>query len=234
MELFNVFQFSNFNPSVFAGLALRFIFNIGMATILIQLIYKKNSENKEFAFTLFAFNMIVFSLCTILTNVELSVGSGFGLFAVFAMMRYRSEQLHIKDMTYLLILIGMGFINSTFQGAIGPLEIVFLNAGMIIFLAILEQSIFNKQVERRKIKYERLDLLRIGNSTSLRKDLEDRIGAHVTKVKVESVNYMEGSANLVVSFDKDKPGIPRQFVFPNQSQNGNGKQVEEKLFVKGL
>ena len=124
------------------GLVLRFIFNVSMAALLIIFVYRRNCQNKEFAFTLFSFNMIIFALCTILNNVELSVGSGFGLFAVFTMMRWRSEQLQIKDMTYLLILVGLGFINSTFQGTIGPLEIIFLNIAMIAFLIILEKSIF--------------------------------------------------------------------------------------------
>jgi len=232
MDLFEVFQLSDFNPIQLAGLILRFIFNIGMAAILILLVYRKNSENKEFAFTLFSFNMIIFSLCTILNNVELSIGSGFGLFAVFTMMRYRSEQLQIKDMTYLLIMVGMGFINSTFQGTIGPLEIMFLNIGMIIFLAFLERSIFNQKVIAQKIKYEKLDLLKVGSSTLLRKDLEDRIGAQVIAVKVESVNYVEGSANLIVRYNRDKTGITHRYVFPDQSHNGKPK--EEKLLVKGL
>jgi hypothetical protein len=176
--------------------------------------------------------MIIFSLCTILNNVELSIGSGFGLFAVFTMMRYRSEQLQIKDMTYLLLLVGMGFINSTFQGAIGPLEILFLNIGMVIFLVVLERGLFSRKIIRQKIKYEKLDLLKVGNDTFLRKDLEDRIGAHVVNVKVESINYVEGSANLLVSYDAVKTGISRHYVFPTKSQNG--KPVEEKLLIKGL
>lgn len=232
MDLFEVFQLSDFNPIQLAGLILRFIFNICMAAILILLVYKKNSENKEFAFTLFSFNMIIFSLCTILNNVELSIGSGFGLFAVFTMMRYRSEQLQIKDMTYLLIMVGMGFINSTFQGSIGPLEIVFLNIGMIIFLTILERSIFNQKVVQQKIKYEKLDLLKVGKSAYLRKDLEERIGAQVVDVKVESVNYLEGSANIIVRYNREQTNISHRYVFPDQSQNGKPK--EEKLMVKGL
>src|SRR5210317_1008654 len=155
MEIFELFHLDKINPILLAGLVLRFLFNIGMAAVLILMVYKRNCQNKEFAFTLFAFNMIIFALCTILNNVELSIGSGFGLFAVFTMMRYRSEQLQIKDMTYLLVLVGMGFINSTFQGPIGPFEIVFLNLTMTGFLFILEKSIFNRKLMKQKIKYEK-------------------------------------------------------------------------------
>ena len=184
MNLFEILQLENFNPTLLTGLVLRFIFNIGIASILILLIYRKNSTNKEFAFTLFSFNMIIFALCSILNNVELSIGSGFGLFAVFTMMRYRSEQLQIKDMTYLLIIVGLGFINSTFRDPIGPVEIVFLNISLISFLYISEKGIFKQKLEKRKIKYNRIELLNVGIKHLLYQDLEEKIGAHVVDVNV--------------------------------------------------
>lgn len=232
MNLFELLHLDNFNPILLVGLVLRFLFNIGMAAVLILLVYKRNCQNKEFAFTLFAFNMIIFALCTILNNVELSIGSGFGLFAVFTMMRYRSEQLHIKDMTYLLIMVGMGFINSTFQGPIGPFEIVFLNFAMIAFLFILEKSIFNQKLIKQKIKYEKLELLKVGNKEMLRQDLEARIGARVVDVKVEAVNYLEGSANIIVKYNRDITGITPQIVFQNARDNHNEKK--KSALVKGI
>jgi len=171
-------------------------------------------------------------LCTILNNVELSIGSGFGLFAVFTMMRYRSEQLHIKDMTYLLIMVGMGFINSTFQGPIGPFEIVFLNFAMIAFLFILEMSIFNQKLIKQKIKYEKLELLKVGKKEMLRQDLEARIGARVVDVKVEAVNYLEGSANIIVKYNREITGITPQIVFQNDRDNHNEKK--KPTLVKGI
>ena len=232
MDIYEVFQLGSFDPVLFTGLILRFVFNISMVSILILLVYRNNCQNKEFAFTLFSFNMIIFSLCTILNNVELSIGSGFGLFAVFTMMRYRSEQLQIKDMTYLLIMVGLGFINSTFKGSIGPLEIVFLNVSMIVFLLILERSIFNKNLVKQKIKYERLDLLKVGNKLMLRQDLEERIGARVVDVNVESVNYVDRSANIIVKYNRSKAGFSQPYVLVNQSKDmaENG----EPQFVKGL
>lgn len=129
-------------------------------------------------------------------------------------------------------MVAMGFINSTFKGSIGSIEIVFLNIGMITFLYILERSIFSQRLIKQKIKYEKLDLLKVGNRTLLRKDLEDRIGAQVIDVKVESVNYLEGSANIVVRYNRDKTEISHRYVFPNPSEHRKAK--EEKFLVKGL
>lgn len=214
-----------------AGLVLRFLFNAMMATALIIFVYKRNCQNKEFAFTLFAFNMIIFSLCTILNNIQLSIGSGFGLFAVFTMMRYRSEQLQIKDMTYLLILVGMGFINSTFQGPIGPYQILFLNLSMIILLFILEKIIFNQNVVKQKVKYEKLDLLKVGNKFLLRQDLQERIGAQVVDVKVESVNYLDGSANLMVKYNRDRVEFNQPYIITKK--DNNMEEQNEPFVVHG-
>jgi len=219
MNIFELLHLDNFTPILLLGLVLRFLFNTGMAAILIIFVYKRNCQNKEFAFTLFSFNMIIFSLCTILNNIELSIGSGFGLFAVFTMMRYRSEQLQIKDMTYLLIMVGMGFINSTFQGPIGPFQIVFLNFSMILFLFILEIVIFNQKLVTQKIKYEKLDLLKVGNKSMLRQNLEERIGARVVDVKVESVNYLDGSANIIVKYNRDITGFTPTYIFADEQEN---------------
>lgn len=228
MELYHLFQFDNIIANQVISLVLRFFFNIGIATLIILVVYKKNNQNREFSFTLFSFNLIIFALCTILNNVELSIGSGFGLFAVFTMMRYRSEQLQIKDMTYLLIMVGLGFVNSTFQGPIGPIEIVFLNISIFISLYILEKLIFNQDLIKQKIKYNRLDLLKIGNNRLLRRDLEEKIGAKVLDVNIESVNYLDGSANIYVKYKRDNTNFSQPWVL-NNSSNGikdNKRDVE--------
>jgi hypothetical protein len=233
MDIFQLLQLDNFAPEVLAGLAVRFIFNVGMATVLILLVYRRNSKNEEFTFTLFAFNIIIFALCTILNNVELSIGSGFGLFAVFTMMRYRSEQMHVKDMTYLLVVVGLGFVNSTFQDIIGLIEIAFLNIGILIILFILEKGIFSRKLSTQKIKYENLEFLKLGNKLLLRQDLENRIGAQVVDVKIESVNYVDGCANLVVSYNQDNVKNEPNYVI-SPKINGHLKKEKKAVFVQGM
>ncbi len=212
------------------NLVIRFIFNVGFSALIILFIYKKNSRNTEFAFTLFSFNLIIFALCTILNNVELSIGSGFGLFAVFTMMRYRSEQLQIKDMTYLLVVVGLGFVNSTYKCTIGPAEILFLNVSIALSLYILEKTLLSHNLVKQKIKYNQLDLLKVGNKPLLRQDLEEKIGARVVSVDVESVNYLEGSANLIVKYNRDISNFSQPYVINNHENS-----VEEKpMLVKGI
>lgn len=219
MDLYHLFQFETIDANQIISLVLRFIFNIGIATLIIAFVYKKNNQNSEFAFTLFSFNLIIFALCTILNNIELSIGSGFGLFAVFTMMRYRSEQLQIKDMTYLLIMVGLGFVNSTFQGSIGPIEILFLNVSIFVSLYMLEKMMFNHELIKQKIKYNRLDLLKVGNKPLLLQDLENKIGAKVIDVKIESVNYLDGSANIFVRYNPDETDFSQPWILKKESNS---------------
>jgi hypothetical protein len=184
-------------------LIVRFGFNALMAGTILIFVYRRFSENKEFTFTLFIFNFIIFALCTILNNVELSIGSGFGLFAIFTMMRYRSEQLNIKDMTYLLVMVGLGFVNSTFKGDIGPAEVVFMNLAIGVSLYVFERTIFTHNLRKQKIKYDKLELLKPRYTNLLKKDLSLRLGKEVTTIKIESVNFLEGYACLQVMYENN-------------------------------
>lgn len=224
MDLGQLLNTENFNIISFAGLAVRFLFNAAMAAIIILMIYRKNSSNKEFCFTLFSFNLIIFALCTILNNVDLSIGSGFGLFAVFTMMRFRSEQLQIKEMTYLLILIGLGFVNATFTSSLGPVEIAFLNLSIGLALMILEKTLFNHKLIKQKIKYNNLELIKVENRAMLKRDLESKLGTNVENIRIDSINFVDGSANLMVRYNPRSTVRSNHYMLMN---NNEAKQYTE-------
>jgi hypothetical protein len=127
----------------------------------------------------------------------------------------------------------MGFLNSTFQGRIGPVEIAFLNISMLTILFILEKGIFKSRLSNQKIKYDNLEFLKVGNRLLLRQDLENKIGAQVVGIKVESVNYVDGCANLVVSYNADNVRRePRYVISPKD--NGHSEEEKKTVFVQGM
>jgi hypothetical protein len=142
-------------------------------------------------------------LSTVLTRIDLSVGSGFGLFAIFTMMRYRSEQINMKDMAYLLIMIGLGFINSAGYDVIGYEEILFLNIVVVGVVYGLERSYFANRKNSQKIKYDKIELLKPKYINLLHRDLSLRLGKEVIGVKTENVNFLEGFATLKVYYGDD-------------------------------
>jgi hypothetical protein len=184
-------------------LSIRLIFNGLIAFSILHYIYKRYNKKKSFIFNLFIFNLIIFGLSTVLTRIDLSVGSGFGLFAIFTMMRYRSEQINMKDMAYLLIMIGLGFINSAGYEIIGYDEILFLNLTIVGVVYGLEKAYFAKRKNSQKIKYDKIELLKPKYNHLLYRDLSLRLGKEVFEVKTVNVNFIEGYATLKVYYGDD-------------------------------
>jgi len=233
MDFAQLLNTDNFSIISLAGLAARFTFNAIMAAGLILLVYRRNSANKEFCFTLFSFNMIIFALCTILNNVDLSIGSGFGLFAVFTMMRYRSEQLQIKDMTYLLILIGLGFVNATVSDMIGPIEIAFLNFSTGLSLFVLEKTMFDHHLLKQKIKYSDLQLIKVEKRSLLKKDLESKLGAVVVDIQIDSINFLDGFANLRVRYNPSSIVRTNNYMPKEEMHVNNNQRKRNPILLKG-
>jgi len=184
-------------------LSIRLVFNSLVAFTILHFIYKQYNKKKSFIFNLFIFNLIIFGLSTVLTRIDLSVGSGFGLFAIFTMMRYRSEQINMKDMAYLLIMIGLGFINSAGYDVVGYEEILFLNLVVVGVVFGLERAYFAKRKNSQKIKYDKVELLKPKYTHLLHRDLSLRLGKEVIEVKIENVNFIEGFATLKVYYGDD-------------------------------
>lgn len=189
-------------PSVL-DMIVRLVFNSTVAFIILHFVYKQYNKKKTFIFNLFIFNLVIFGLSTVLTRIDLSVGSGFGLFAIFTMMRYRSEQINVKDMAYLLIMIGLGFINSTGYEVIGYEEIFLLNFVITSVVFGLEKTYFSNRKNSQKIKYDKIELLKPKYNHLLKRDISLRLGKEVIEVKTDNVNFIEGYATLKVYHGDD-------------------------------
>jgi hypothetical protein len=140
--------FEKLGPKFFIRLAI----NLVSVFILIRFIYFPAYKNRENFFTLFIFNLIIFLITFILNKSDMSMGAAFGLFAVFSMLRYRTEGISTKDMTYLFLVIAMGLITALSKG--NWIEISFINLIIIIFTFALESSIFMKKEVSKNIQYE--------------------------------------------------------------------------------
>jgi hypothetical protein len=182
---------------------IRLTFNSAIAFIILHFVYKQYNKKRSFIFNLFIFNLIIFGLSTVLTRIDLSVGSGFGLFAIFTMMRYRSEQIGMKDMAYLLIMIGLGFINSADYKVVGYEEIVFLNLVVVLTVFVLEKVYFANRKNSQRIQYDKVELLKPKYVHLLHRDLSLRLGKEVIEVKIDNVNFLEGHATLKVYYGED-------------------------------
>lgn len=183
-------------------LLMRFGFNILICWIIIRFFYYRNSGRKDFLFTFTLFAVTVFLLIFLLDSVSLQIGMALGLFAIFGIIRYRTEQVSIREMTYLFVIIGISVINGLAM-AISPLELVAANLLFIAAVAIMESSKLVKQTSTKVILYEKIDLVKPDKAAELKADLEFRTGIKIIKVEVGHIDFLRDVAYVKVFYSPD-------------------------------
>ena len=175
-----------FSPELF-NLATKFVFNLGVAYVIIKLIYHRDHNNNDFVFTYFMFNSLIFFFAYILGNMDINIGFAFGLFAVFAILRYRTDPIPIKEMTYLFVVITIGVINALGQNEVSYGELLFTNVALVLLTYFLENYWQNNLLHRRTVEYEIIDNIKPENHEKLLHDLKDRTGLSITHFEIRRV-----------------------------------------------
>ncbi len=186
-------------------LMFRFAIDLLSIIILIRFVYFPVYKKREFYLTFFVFNIVIFLLSFLLNKVDLSLGAAFGLFAVFSMLRYRTENISIKDMTYLFLVIAVGLINAItkIKFADDQYEYVFLgiiNALVIAVAFLLENKSVIKREGIKIVVYEKIELVNATNQTQLIEDLKTRTGLDIYKVSVIKIDFLNDSAQIKIYY----------------------------------
>ena len=155
-------------------LMIRFGFNLSIAFIIIKLIYHRNrSSNLDFVFTYFMFNSLIFFFAYLLGNITINMGFAFGLFAVFAILRYRTDPIPIKEMTYLFIVITIGVINALSGNEVSYTILLFTNITLVVLTCFLETYWQKNLLIRMTVEYEKIENIKPENRDTLLADLKD-------------------------------------------------------------
>ena len=189
-------------------LLFKFALDAAVLFILIRLIYYPIHRKKDYLFTYFLFNILIFFLCVLLNNVKLSIGFAFGLFAIFGILRYRTEQISIKDMTYLFAVISLAVINALVSKKISLAELLFTDGMILLVTYALEHLWLTRHEAMRQLIYDRVDLIRPGQREALHTDLKQRLGISVSRVEVGRIDLLRDTAQLRVFYydDEQAPG----------------------------
>jgi len=190
--------FDKLGPKFFIRLAI----DLASVFILIRLIYFRRYKSSENFFTFFIFNLIIFLITFILNKSDMSMGAAFGLFAVFSMLRYRTEGISTKDMTYLFLVIAMGLITALSKGT--WFELSFLNLIIILFTFFLESSILMKKEESKIIQYENIEMIQPEFQTELYADLEKRMGIKIHRIAIGKIDFLKDTAVIRVYYYEPK------------------------------
>ena len=175
-------------------LVFKFALDAVVVFILIRLIYYPVHRKKENLFTYFIFNVLIFFLCILMNNVKLSMGFGFGLFAIFSVIRYRTEQIEVKDMTYLFAVITLAVLNALASKSVSLAELLFTNLVILVLVFLLERVWLTRHEGMRLLVYERVDLIKPENKEQLYTDLEQRLGFRPIRVEVGRIDLLRDTA----------------------------------------
>lgn len=194
------------NSNDFYELLLRFIFNSLIVFLVVHYIYRKQSKDKEFYFSYIAVGAIVFLLCFLLSNVKLELGFALGLFAIFGILRYRTDSIPIKEMTYLFIVIGVSVMNALSNKKVSYAELLFTNAVIVTGLWFLEKRLMLKRADKVSMLYDKIDNIHKLKEEDLLDDIVDRTGLNVVKFEVKKIDFLRDVAELTLYVRNENGG----------------------------
>jgi hypothetical protein len=189
-----------FHSQTIWGILIRFIMNLSFLLILIQILYFRYSKKEKFMFTFFLIGITVFFICAMLKNINIQVGMGFGLFAIFSILRFRTRNFSVKDMAYIFTTIGISVINSVNMPEVPIIGYLIINCIIVLSVFILEEHLKKNMFSKYSILYDNLELLKPGSNHKLIKDLSSRTGLNILWVKIRNIDLKRNIAELDVYF----------------------------------
>lgn len=195
-------EYSILNPMNIAYLV-RFLYTMSLIFIISYFLYYKRNGKSDHLFTYLVVGAVVFSICILLKSITLDIGFALGLFAVFAILRYRTGQLSVREVTYLFVVVGIAVLD----GLTGFMSyiVIAISDGLIVLVIYIGETIHARNKKRTKVVlYERIELLQEDKYDELIADLQKRLAIkNIIRVKVGNVNFLRDTARLQVIFKDD-------------------------------
>lgn len=203
----------------FAELVMRFIFNFVITLLLVRYVYYPKTRRRDYLFTFLLISIVVFLMCFLLESVKLQLGFALGLFAVFGIIRYRTNPIPIKEMTYLFIVIGLSVVNALANKKVSYIELMFTNLVVLGVTWYIERLKSLENESYAVVLYEKIELIHTDKKEELIKDLESRLGVSISRIEIG-----------IVDFQKDIVKIRAYFLKSEQSW-GENEDIEFKTLT---
>jgi hypothetical protein len=181
-----------------------FFINLFFALLIIRGVYYPKQRDHNFIFTFLVFNSVIYIVMGLFTSVELSIGVGFGLFALFSILRYRTETIPIREMTYLFVMVAMPMVNAFFFQNGQYQNLVISNILILVITWILEKGWGFSYEGHKQVIYERIDLINESRRDEMIKDLIERTGLQVNRVEVTAIDYLRDTADVTIYYPLNK------------------------------
>ena len=187
----------------FLDLVIRTSFNLLVVILLVRYLYYRATPRKDYLFTYILISLVVFFMVFLLENIKIELGFALGLFAIFGIIRYRTRQIPIREMTYLFLVIGISVINALSNRKVSYAELVFTNLALLAVTYMLEKVFLLKHESKKVINYENVELIKPENREALISDLEERTGLTINRVEIGRIDYLRDSARIFIYYFED-------------------------------
>jgi hypothetical protein len=201
MEIFGI---PLFDMKDFGKLLFKFGINLVFLFITVRFVFYRNNRDKDYLFTFFMFNLMTFFICVLLRKVPMEMGFAMGLFAVFGILRYRTEALPIKEMTYLFIVIGLAMINALTNKSISMIELIFTDLLIVGTTFGIETIWFNDHERSKNLVYEKINLVKPEREGELIEDLRNRTGLDIFKISIGKIDFLKDTADIKIYYKESK------------------------------
>lgn len=200
-------------------LLMRFAFNLLISWLIVRICYYRKSQRKDYVLTYMLFSSAMFLLIFLMENVNLQIGLTLGLFAIFGVIRYRTETVPVREMTYLFVIIATSVINGLALN-ISYVELIVANALIFLLIWAMESRVLLRHTSAKLVIYEKIQLITPERREKMIADLEQRLGHKVNKVEVGHVDFLRDVAFVKVYYELpdgeintvDHISKPNQFV----------------------
>ncbi|MYB52327.1 MAG: DUF4956 domain-containing protein [Acidobacteriia bacterium] len=176
-------------------------FNLAVALLIVRLIYYPTTQDKQYVLTFVTFSTVTYFVLGLLTSVDLSIGVGFGLFAIFSVLRYRTDTISAREMTYLFVLIALAVMNSVLATQSDYARMLASNAVVVLVMFVLEREWGFHFEASKQIHYDKVELVVPSRKEELLADLRARTGLPVRHVAVGRIDMVRDTAELTLFFD---------------------------------
>lgn len=194
------YDFFEFNPDDVLLLIFRFGINILITSGIIRFLYYPRTKRRDYFFTFILTSTTIFMLLFLLDNVKIQMGFALGLFAIFGILRYRTDTLPIREMTYLFLIIGISVINAL-EKHVGFAELFCTNAIFILVTWLMESNKILKHVSTKQIIYEKIELIIPERRQELLNDLKLRTGINIVNFEIGSIDFLKDTALINIYYD---------------------------------
>jgi hypothetical protein len=181
-------------------LLIRLCVKVVFITILIRFLYYAKTKRKDYLFTYYLIGTITFFLCFGLKKLDIDTGMGLGLFAIFGIIRYRTDAIEIKEMTYLFLIIGLSVVNALASNQLSIAEMALINVFMVVLTYVLEFLWLMKHETRKTINYERIDLITPDKASEMKGDIEGRTGLSINRFEIGKIDFLNDTAQVRIFY----------------------------------